>query len=174
MRDNDHTSQFRVGLPGLLEIAKESMLAEFEGELTRSGYDDLRPTHGCVFRFVRENGMRLTELAGLAGITKQSAGELVDDLVGLGYVERVPDPGDRRAKLICLTERGLEAQRVGYALFNELEERWAQQFGEERIAQLREALEEIAAAKAPGAVPELARAERDRAERSAPVAPAAS
>src|ERR1700742_1863836 len=106
----------KVPLSGLLDLVLEALLAEFRNELEGAGYDDIRPTHGCVFRFVREDGMRLTELATLGGITKQSAGELVDDLVGLGYVERIPDPADRRAKLICLTERGRDAQRVGYGL----------------------------------------------------------
>jgi len=161
MRDATHTPPVRPGtipLPGLLEIAGEAMLAEFRDELSKHGYEDLRPTHGCVFRFVREDGMRLTDLAAYAGITKQSAGELVDDLVELGYVERVADPEDRRAKLICLTKRGEEAQRVGFGLFGELERRWADQFGPERIAQLRELLEEIATEKAPAAVPELSEA----------------
>jgi DNA-binding MarR family transcriptional regulator len=160
MRDANHTAiePGTIPLPGLLEIAGEAMLAEFREELTDRGYADLRPTHGCVFRFVREDGMRLTDLASFAGITKQSAGELVDDLVNLGYVERIADPDDRRAKLICLTERGQEAQRVGFGIFTELEQRWGTHFGEERLEQLRELLEEIAAEKAPTAVPELSRA----------------
>ena len=147
-----------IPLTGLLQIASEAMLAEFREELTRNGYEDLRPTHGCVFRFVREDGMRLTELASHAGITKQSAGELVDDLVGLGYVERIADPADKRAKLICLTERGRQAQRVGFSLFTKIERRWAEHFGEQRFEQLRQLLEEIAADRAPAAVPELSQA----------------
>jgi DNA-binding MarR family transcriptional regulator len=154
--DNLNTNE--IPLSGLLDIALEALLAEFRAELAANGYDDIRPTHGCVFRFVREDGMRLTDLASSAGITKQSAGELVDDLVALGYVERVPDPADRRAKLICLTERGREAQRVGYGLFGELERRWAERFGKERVEGLRELLEEIATEKAPSAVPELSKA----------------
>jgi DNA-binding MarR family transcriptional regulator len=161
MRDATHTAQIAPGtipLPGLLQIASEALLAEFREELAGSGYADLRPTHGCVFRFVREDGMRLTDLAAHAGITKQSAGEMVDELVGLGYVERTADPNDRRAKLICLTERGEEAQRAGFGIFARLERRWAKQFGRERFGQLRELLEEIAAEKAPAAVPELSQA----------------
>ena len=161
MRDATHTAPITPGtipLPGLLEIAGEAMLAEFSEELANRGYADLRPTHGCVFRFVREDGMRLTDLASHAGIAKQSAGELVDDLVDLGYVERTADPADRRAKLICLTKRGEEAQRVGFGLFAELEQRWATHFGQERFDQLRELLEEIAADRAPAAVPELSHA----------------
>jgi DNA-binding MarR family transcriptional regulator len=146
----------RVSLAGLLEAAKHALLAEFERELAKGGYGDIRPTHGCVFRFVRDEGMRLTELAGNAGLTKQSCGELVDDLVELGYVERIPDPEDKRAKLIVLTERGQEAQSFGFQLFKELEERWAERFGLDRLEQLRDVLEDVAASEAPEAVPELA------------------
>jgi DNA-binding MarR family transcriptional regulator len=159
MSDTDHSSDSRIPIAGLLAAAEEAILAEFRRDLAASGYDDIRPTHGCVFRFVRADGMRLTELARLAGMTKQSVGELVDDLVRLGYVERAPDPLDGRAKLICLTDRGAEAQRVGFGLFAELEARWAERFGPERFAQMRELLEEIVAAEAPAAVPELSRPE---------------
>jgi DNA-binding MarR family transcriptional regulator len=144
-------------LTGLLEIAFEALLDEFREDLETAGYADIRPTHGCVFRFVRGDGMRLTELASLARMTKQSVGEVVDDLVERGYVERVPDPADRRAKLIRLTERGTEAQAVGFGLFAQLEQRWAERYGPGRIAQLRETLEAIATAEAPEAVPELSR-----------------
>ena len=92
-------------------------------------------------------------------MTKQSIGEMVDDLVDLGYVERIPDPADRRAKLIRLTARGEEAQAIGLGLFAKVEQRWAERYGPERFAQLRELLEEIAVAEAPTAVPELARPE---------------
>lgn len=149
----------RIPLTGLLEVALESMLAEFRVELERSEFADIRPTHGCVFRFVKGEGMRLTRLAKLASITKQSAGEIVDDLVERGYAKRVPDPADRRAKLICLTERGKEAQTHGFGLFAKVEERWVERYGPDRIAQLRETLEEIAATEAPDAVPELERPE---------------
>jgi DNA-binding MarR family transcriptional regulator len=155
MSDTKHTSA-HPPLMGLLDSATEAYLQEFRRELEQSGYENIRPTHGCVFRFVREDGMRLTELATYAGMTKQSVGELVDDLVDLGYVERIPDPEDRRAKLICLTDRGVEAQHKGFGLIDEIETRWAERFGRERIAELREILEEIVVDVAPHAVPELA------------------
>ena len=154
----------KIPLTGLLEATLEAMLAEFRAELEKTEFTDVRPTHGCVFRFVRDDGMRLTRLADLAHMTKQSVGEIVDDLVERGYAKRVPDPADRRAKLICLTEKGKRAQAVGFGLFAEVEARWAERHGAERMALLREALEEVVAVEAPDAVPELARKELADAE----------
>lgn len=148
-----------AGLPlhGLLEIVAEAFFGEFRSELERSEFNDIRPTHGCVFRYVEGEGLRLTDIAERANMTKQSIGEIVDDLVARGYVQRIPDPNDRRAKLICLTERGEVAQAYGRGTFAEVEKRWAERYGADRVAGLRELLEEIAVAEAPFAVPELAR-----------------
>jgi DNA-binding MarR family transcriptional regulator len=149
----------RIPVTGLWDAALESFLAHFRDALAETEYSDIRTTHGCVFRFVRDEGMRLTRLAELAGITKQSAGEIVDDLAKRGYVERVPDPADKRAKLICLTDRGREAQAEGFSLFGGIEREWIERYGAERWAAMRELLEEIVAAEAPDAVPELGRQE---------------
>jgi DNA-binding MarR family transcriptional regulator len=148
-----------IPLPGLLDIVSGAMFGEFRAGIEESEFGDIRPTHGCVFRYVQGEGLRLTDIAERADMTKQSVGEIVDDLVGRGYVQRIPDPEDRRAKLICLTERGEEAQAYGRRLFAKVEKRLGERYGAERIAALRELLEEIAAAEAPLAVPELARPE---------------
>jgi DNA-binding MarR family transcriptional regulator len=147
-----------IPLPGLLDIASEALFAEFRAELERSEYGDIRPTHGCVFRFVQGEGLRLTDIAERAKLTKQSVGEIVDDLVQRGYAKRVPAPDDRRAKLICLTERGEAAQAHGRKLFAKVEKRGAPRDGAARLAALRELLEEMAAAEEPFAAPELAHA----------------
>jgi DNA-binding MarR family transcriptional regulator len=149
----------RIPVTGLWDAALQAFLEEFRRSLEQTEYLDIRPTHGCVFRFVRDDGLRLTRLAELAGITKQSAGEIVDDLAERGYVERAPDPADKRAKLIVLTEKGREAQATGFALFADVERRWIERFGAERWAAMRDLLEEIVTTEAPDAVPELARQE---------------
>ena len=151
----------RITLPALMDLAVEAMYIDFRELLEASGITDVRPTHGCVFRFIHGDGMRLTELASLAGLTKQSVGEIVDDLAGLGYLERYPDPTDKRAKLIRLTKKGLKAQSIGFSLFAKLEEDWAEAFGADRLSALRSLLEEVALAKAPTAVPQLARPATD-------------
>jgi DNA-binding MarR family transcriptional regulator len=148
-----------IPLPALMDLAVDAMWADFRKLLEQTPYADVRPTHGCVFRFLRGDGMRLTELASLAGLTKQSVGEIVDDLTGLGYIERFPDPTDKRAKLIRLTAKGEDAQRTGFSLFAKLEAEWSEAFGAGRITALRSLVEEIALAKAPAVVPELIRPE---------------
>jgi DNA-binding MarR family transcriptional regulator len=156
-RDSNKTD-FWIPMAGLFEIAKEAFFEDFRAELEQTEFADIRPTHGCVFRFVRSPGMRLTVLAEMAGMTKQSVGEIVDDLEARGYVKRIPDPDDKRAKIICLTERGERAQATGLALFAKVEKQWAKRYGAERIAQVRELLEEVAANEAPAAAPEPAHA----------------
>jgi DNA-binding MarR family transcriptional regulator len=158
MSSASENADFWIPMAGLFEIAKDAFFEDFREELEQTEFGEIRPTHGCVFRFVRGEGMRLTVLAEMAGMTKQSVGEIVDDLVDRGYVKRIPDPEDKRAKLICLTEKGERAQATGLALFAKVEKRWTERYGERRIAQLRKLLEEIAANEAPSAAPELAHA----------------
>jgi len=155
MASGTQSLPIHVVMTGLFSLAFDAMIAEFRAEVEKSEFEDIRQTHACVFRYVRGAGLRLTEIAELTNMTKQSVGEVVDDLTQRGYVERVPDPVDGRAKLICLTQRGKEAQEFGYDTFATIEDRWAERYGAERIASLRELLEEIVAAEAPYAVPEL-------------------
>jgi DNA-binding MarR family transcriptional regulator len=134
-----------VGLIALLDQAMHQFQTELHERAGAAGYTDVRPGHGCVFGTIDPDGSRLTDLAGRANMTKQSVGEAVSDLERLGYIERLPDPGDGRAKIIHLTDRGREAQAFGRRTIAELEEEWAQRYGEERVAALREALEAVTA-----------------------------
>ena len=111
--------------------------------LSEAGFDDIRPAHTAVFQHIRAEGSRLSELAERAQLTKQSMGYLVDYLERRGYLERRPDPTDRRAALICLTKRGWDEIRAALAIIAELEGEWARRLGERRMAQLRELLEEL-------------------------------
>jgi DNA-binding MarR family transcriptional regulator len=127
----------------LLNVAFDDFCVDLERRVADTPYSDIRVTHGCVFGNIDPEGTRLTELAARARMTKQSVGEVTSDLEQRGYVERVPDPSDGRAKIIRLTERGRAAQALGVGLIDEIEQEWAERFGAERVAVLREALEAI-------------------------------
>jgi DNA-binding MarR family transcriptional regulator len=130
----------------LLNVALDEFTAEFQERVAASEYSDIRVTHGCVFGNIDpDGGTRLTELAERACMTKQSVGEVASDLEERGYLERVPDPADGRAKIIRLTERGRAAYAVGRGLIDDLEREWGERYGEERIAALRESLELVTA-----------------------------
>ncbi len=98
-----------------------------------------------VFQHLLLEGMHLTELAERAQITKQSMGYLVDYLQERGYVERVPDLVDGRAKLVRYTERGREVDRVTRQIVQGIEEDWACRLGEHKMDQLRQLLKELIA-----------------------------
>jgi DNA-binding MarR family transcriptional regulator len=135
-------------LPALLLQVKEAAIHKMRDRLAAEGYGDIREGYGCVFGFIDiDEGSRLTDLAERSGLTKQAVGEVIPELEQLGYVTREPDPRDRRAKIIKLTPKGRDACLTGRRLFAEIEAEWAEQFGEELLAALREAAEQIAAAE---------------------------
>ena len=143
----------RVPMIRLLGVAFDEFSEELSRRVAAAGYGDIRPGHGCVFGGIDpDNGSRLTDLAERAMMTKQTVGEVVSDLEKLGYVERVPDPEDGRAKIIRLTRKGRHAYQVGRRLIEDVEREWGERFGEERIAALREVLDAVHAERF-GAVP---------------------
>lgn len=92
------------------------------------------------------NGIRVTELARRARITKQSMGEMVDAMEAAGYVERIPDPSDARARLVCLSRKGRAAGRLARKLVREVEDEWAEAVGAASLTSLRETLRMIVSA----------------------------
>ena len=110
------------------------------------GHPDVRPPHGNVFQFLDDTGTRVSVLAQRAQITKQSMAELVAHLERHGYVERVPDPSDRRAKLVRATLRGKQVYAIAREFVAEVEQEWTERLGERKLRQLREILQELNAA----------------------------
>jgi DNA-binding MarR family transcriptional regulator len=94
--------------------------------LQAAGFTDITTAHHPVFYNLDLLGTRLTELAARAGMTHQSMGELVSALVDLGYLERVPDPVDRRARLVVLTPRGRRAVRLARAEVADIDATWVE------------------------------------------------
>jgi DNA-binding MarR family transcriptional regulator len=107
------------------------------------GHPDVRAPHGNVMQFLDDEGSRVSDLARRAQITKQSMAELVAHLERHGYVERVPDPSDRRAKLVRTTANGQELHAIARAFVAELEERWGDSLGKAKMSQLRRLLADL-------------------------------
>lgn len=106
----------------------------------------IKPSYSAVFAQVKPGGSRLTELAAGARMTPQSMGQIVDELEDMGYVERRPDPSDRRAKLITLTDSGFAAVEAGESTIVGLEEDIVAVLGEDGHGELRRLLFRLLAA----------------------------
>ena len=114
--------------------------------LQERGFDDVRPAHGNVFQYLDDAGTRVGVLAERAHITKQSMGELVAHLEAGGYLERVPDPADGRARLVRATEKGRAINAVAREVIAETLAEWTDHLGPRRMQQLRALLVDLNAA----------------------------
>ena len=132
-----------VRITGLVRVAADrSFGAVRDAVLAR--YDDLRPAHVQVLASGPIEGLRVTELADRAAMTKQSMHELVVHLERCGYVRREPDPADARARLVRLTARGRALEEVAHAASARLHLAWREQLGADRFDAVWAALQELA------------------------------
>jgi len=127
-------------LSGRLLFAVQRELFQTLAEL---GFGDLKHRHGAVLAYLDPEGVRATDLAHLSGQHKQIIGTLIDELETLGYVERRPDPSDRRAKLICPTERGLAQMRAADHIMAAMQERHAERVGKGEYTRFKRMLVDI-------------------------------
>jgi DNA-binding MarR family transcriptional regulator len=131
------TTADEPNLVHLLGVPYELLVDELHARLAAAGFPDLRPPHAPVLAQLTADGMRLTELAQRARLTKQMLNYLVNALEESGYVERLDDPADRRGRLVRLTNRGLDASRASRAIARQIEHEWATQIGESEMRYLR-------------------------------------
>jgi DNA-binding MarR family transcriptional regulator len=112
----------------------------YEG-VVAAGYDDLNAAHIGLWRYPGLDGLRPSQLADRAGITKQSVNDLLGHLERHGYLLRVPDAADGRVRVIRLTTKGRRLQQTIHAEAQAAQERIAEILGPRRFAQLFSSLE---------------------------------
>ncbi len=131
--------------PTLLRTAYNVISAAIYRAVADSAAGDLRPAHGNAMEILAiEDGLRLTDIAARAGLAPQSMGELVDDLVRKGYLQRREDPADRRAKRIYLTPKGRAAADASQTALRDIEEKMRTTLGTAQYQDLRRNLAVIA------------------------------
>jgi DNA-binding MarR family transcriptional regulator len=132
-----------LNLAQLLRVPFQALVTNLHDRLATMGYADIRPAHTIIFELVDNEGIRLSDLAERAQLTKQLINYLVGAVEERGYVERIPDPTDGRAKLVRLTARGRQAAEVGGAIIESIEREWAGSLGSEEMRHLRLLLEHL-------------------------------
>jgi DNA-binding MarR family transcriptional regulator len=133
-------------LGALLRLARAEVLEHIAYGFAIKGVAPIQPAVTQPL-YERPEGLRLTELAALEGVSKQAMAEGVQAMIAAGYVEQKPDPRDGRARLLRLTPRGRKASDLARELVTQVEERWELAFGRKRIAMLRDLLKEIVEAR---------------------------
>lgn len=127
----------------MMHVAHRHVEERVLAHVHAAGFADLTQAQARLTARLDETGSRLTDLARAAGVTKQTAHVLVEQLERSGYVERVPDPVDGRARLIRLASRGRRVRDVARGAEAEIAVEWERMLGAEGYRQLAELLERL-------------------------------
>jgi DNA-binding MarR family transcriptional regulator len=127
----------------LLRLLYQLYSLEIQGALRDAGFEDINPAAANVFTFVTSKGATVSELANLAHVRKQTMAQTVEQLEQSGYVERRPNPSDRRSQLVFLTSRGKRIPQVTHRAAAAVEKRWARVRGPDELETLRTSLVDL-------------------------------
>lgn len=124
----------------LAEKAARALRDDMLANGHRAGFTELAPSHNAVFATLGPEGARAADMAARLGITRQSMGEAVRDMVRLGILEMVEDPSDRRAKLVRYTPYGEKVAQEGFNRIMALEKVLRDEFGAADLETTRKVL----------------------------------
>ncbi|MGE6539808.1 MarR family winged helix-turn-helix transcriptional regulator [Bacillus luti] len=136
----NHQTFNELDLTSLLSLSFSTLITELHDRLSELGFEDIRPAHGFMFKRILPNGATGIELAEYLGVSKQAVSKMVDSLENSGYVTRQMHPTDKRGKIIVLTERGLSVMKAKEEIVAEIEQRWIENIGADRMHLLKEVL----------------------------------
>ncbi len=113
---------------------------QVDAALEARGSSNLSPRHATALVLIDKKGIRLTDLAARAGITKQAMMQVVNDLARFGLVTRSKDPNDARAKTVNLTAKGQKERAEASKAVSSAEQKVRRRLGPDRYEALRATL----------------------------------
>jgi DNA-binding MarR family transcriptional regulator len=125
----------------MLRVVWQWVRDQLYAGVVAAGFDDLNAAHVGLWSYPGLEGVRPSQLAERMGITKQSVNDLLGHLEGHGYLLRVSDSADGRARVIRLTSKGRRLEQTIYAKAGAAQLRIAEILGSRRFAQLNSSLE---------------------------------
>lgn len=137
------TGSVKVDFGVLVGYAYQAFVSELHTHMADSGVPIFGPSFGYVMRALDREPLTASRIAENLGITAQGAAKVIDEMVALGYVERRPDPADKRAKLLHLSERGQELLALVRTFHADFEQRLTEQVGADQVAVVRSVLTHI-------------------------------
>ena len=125
-----------------LEAASKRLYADLriQGLLM---FPELRGSHRRILQMIPPQGIRITDLALIADMTKQALGEFVDWLEQSGFVRSGRDPADGRVRLVTRTDRGDAAAEAASQAIAAVEREWRNELGTEVFETMKRALRQL-------------------------------
>lgn len=133
-------ADWKPTVPALVNMVAAAGAPHLRAAFAAAGLDGIRPAQAVVLVPLAIGGLHASDLADRLRVSRQAVAQAVTALERHGYVTRLPDPVDARARIIELTPRGRQALRVMRANALDLEKRWQQVLGEQRLGGFRETL----------------------------------
>jgi DNA-binding MarR family transcriptional regulator len=127
----------------LLTLALRAFTDQLHAELDQTGFGDLRPAFGVVFRALRDEPLTLTELAARLGVTKQAAAKVVGEMQAKQLLRKQDSRTDGRAKLLELTSRGRRAMATAIEIGGRIDQNIEDAAGPRAAQGMRRALEQL-------------------------------
>jgi DNA-binding MarR family transcriptional regulator len=132
----------------LLRVPSQAIHRRLIAELNAAGFRDLRLPHIAVFSYPSPDGARPGDLAERAGMSKQAMNQLLQSLEHLGYLRRIADEADARARIVRLTRRGQAVWDEEFRVLEQIEQEWRATLGEKSFEQLKRLLQKAWASDA--------------------------
>jgi DNA-binding MarR family transcriptional regulator len=106
-------------------------------------FPELRGSHRRILQMIPAEGIRSTDLAAVAQMTKQALGEFADWLERAGFVRSQRDDADRRVRRLFRTDLGDKAADATQRAFASIEAQWRQEIGPEPYDTMKQALRRL-------------------------------
>jgi DNA-binding MarR family transcriptional regulator len=146
-----------VEISGSFLITKVKQIQDrvFEQLLDRQGIDQLNSAQGRILNILwNEDGIPISDLAKKTGLANTSLTGMLERLDKSGYLERIPDPADRRRTVIRLTDKALSMKEQYQRVSDQLSAFFYKGFSYKEIVQFEKNLERILENLTEGAVEE--------------------
>jgi len=124
----------------LLRVPAQAIHRRLIKQLNEAGFDELRLPHIAVLQYPGPDGLRPSELAERAGMSKQAMNQLLGSLEEFGYIRRADRPGEGGTRVVRFTKRGRAVYAKMVETLHAIEREWSEELGAKQFAELKELL----------------------------------
>ena len=133
-----------------MRSARGAYAQSIRAQLQLIGINDLPRNGAFILAGIDTSGGPRQDLPSELGVTKQAVSQVIDILVDRGYLERHPDPGDRRRVVLELTDQGREVVEAVLRGVEAVDRRLSERVSPEQFDAMRSVLTALTQIKSEG------------------------